>query len=993
VERSQNEIGSVWPEPGVVLSYEPNSLVARRALAGQLYAESSGGLDKKIKDTGLQSNPSAETLQAIEAAYQEMLGDETRPGRGLNGASAMLLVRALTESGERRVILERTAQSGFFSAIAQGSGEWQYTYNWSLADLIVGDYAEAYEALQTIKDKAIQDGEYLVPFWLGVAALRMGNPVDAQNQFQSAIDAKTPQGANQALENLYAQVRDLSREGLGDAQWAWQQPAEAYNTYFTLLQLGSGGPGLYSKWLRLGLQQHAYEKLASDLAELATTSSLGKEPRVHHDRARLLSFLGREAEADMEYQQALQLGQSDPALLISYGQSLESRGNHEGAIFQAEEAIRKLGQKPEAPDMAEVARAVTTGTTTVAKTQASQQLLDANLLRARAYARQGNLGTVDSLVANMSQQAGSLPANQSGLVSLYGAFAYEAAGQPSKARDNYQAAWDKLKDLPDGSSGRAAALAGLARESAAAGAGAQDGLNVLKGNGYDPQALTAAVSQDTDAPDILNQEVLLLTQAGQAKEAANMQRVVAIVRNLQDARQLTGVGRPIWRNTGTVAPASSLVAAGDSELAVAGGNDQLAAMRYKQAAALDPALPTAWNNLGVLYAQTGKADLANFYLSASSKVSPAYALGQHNVATFAYSRGDYFTAEAAQGQAIKALGPQTLYWGYDLRADNRGLLPAPSPFNSDFLGRLPAILIVLLLVAHTLVGNDRLTNRMGLVPTRGVLGRVSAYVDERTRAIAPNLVAARSDMMGVAVAVAIPSLVGMLALAWASAHGSFGVIWVFLPVALLVSLIAFGANELTQYLVARRSAGGTMGSTVHHLWPLGVAIGVLSIPFGFLYGWQNVTRVQPAASTEGAAVGRTGVIGRRTRTTEDADLAYEAQAEAAAEDDGRGGPAGAPTLTGASSAGMLRLNTAGQIFFAGLAANLIIGLLFAAVYWATGWPSMRLGMFASMLVLAFTSVSEPPADGWTIYRRNKPLWLALFVFASAMSVLIATGII
>ena len=46
--------------------------------------------------------------------------------------------------------------------------------------------------------------------------------------------------------------------------WAWQQPAEAYKTYFNILQLGGGSAGLYAKWLRLGLQQRAYEKLSVD---------------------------------------------------------------------------------------------------------------------------------------------------------------------------------------------------------------------------------------------------------------------------------------------------------------------------------------------------------------------------------------------------------------------------------------------------------------------------------------------------------------------------------------------------------------------------------------------------------------------------------------------------------------------------------------------------------------------------------------------------------
>ena len=39
-----------------------------------------------------------------------------------------------------------------------------------------------------------------------------------------------------------------------------------------------------------------------------------------------------------------------------------------------------------------------------------------------------------------------------------------------------------------------------------------------------------------------------------------MLRVAVIVRNVQDAQRLAGVGRPLWRNNGTTVPASGLLA-------------------------------------------------------------------------------------------------------------------------------------------------------------------------------------------------------------------------------------------------------------------------------------------------------------------------------------------------------------------------------------------------------------------------------------------------
>src|SRR5207302_2986986 len=92
------------------------------------------------------------------------------------------------------------------------------------------------------------------------------------------------------------------------------------------------------------------------------------------------------------------------------------------------------------------------------------------------------------------------------------------------------------------------------------------------------------------------------------------------------------------------------------------------------------------------------------------------------------------------------------------------------------------------------------------------------------------------------LAIAIPSIIGMVGLAWLSGHGSVEVMLAFLPAALLAALLAFGANELAQYVVARRSRG----MTLHHVWPTGALLGILSIPFGFVYGWQVVTRGQPA---------------------------------------------------------------------------------------------------------------------------------------------------
>jgi hypothetical protein len=238
------------------------------------------------------------------------------------------------------------------------------------------------------------------------------------------------------------------------------------------------------------------------------------------------------------------------------------------------------------------------------------------------------------------------------------------------------------------------------------------------------------------------------------------------------------------------------------------------------------------------------------------------------------------------------------------------------------------------------------------------------------------------------VPVAIASVIGMFGLAWGAAHGSFAAWLVFLPVALIAAVLAFGANELAQYIMAGREGGATL----HHTWPLGTLLGIVSIPFGFVYGWQIVTRVQPGGQAENAG-GRSGTA-RRSRTSDEMDLAYEAQVEAAADANGVNAPASSMSggVPVAARVG-LSLSPATTILFAGLVANLAIGLLFGLIYWLAGWPSMRLAMFASMLVLVFTAVSEPPADGWALYRRNAPLWMALFVLAATVVTLLAIGIV
>jgi tetratricopeptide (TPR) repeat protein len=985
IERQQANPNSSWPDVSEVLGFDPDNDRVRRAIVGGIYASTSS-IKQTIAESGLPSNPSTLQIEDLEFTYGEQTSGPSSQ-RGLSGLSAIRLIRALNAPQSQRAGFEKDAIYGFQTAAGEAPQTWQYTYNWALANFLAGNYTSAYEGMKQIIPAAENDLNLLPQFWVGLAALRAGDPGEAIVRLTAASikQAPTGPGANEAFRALYGRLNVLSREALGDAQWANRDPVAAYNTYFDILRSGTGTTESkpYAKWLRLGLQQRGYESLLDDMSTLLNTSdALGKDARLHHDRARLLTFLGRGDEAMQEYSRAVELGESDAPLLISYGQALESRGDYNGALTKAQDAIKRLGADPGTVNLTSVARAAADSTSLLSDRETAQYLLDANLLRARVFGKQGNASAVASLVQGITQEAPSLAPNEGALLLLYGALANEAAGQNAQARDGFNSAWDKLKVLPAGTPGRASALVGLARSTAAS-QGVAAALDVLKSNGYDPASPPATVATDADAPDILYAGSKLLSQAGRDKEAANALRVSAVARNLQDVRTSSGVGRQLWTFNGEVVPADDILAVAASERA--SGSTELAVMRYKQAYGLAPALAPAWNNLGVLYAQQGNVGRADFYLRNSGVVSPNYAWGQHNAAAYAYKQGlgGFFSAESAAGKAIKAAGPRSLEWGYDLRYDERGTLPAPSAPSTDLLSRLPALLIVALLLLHTIVGRDRISNRV-VVPTRGVLGKIAAALDARFKT------PARSGSRALLVSLAIPALVGMLGLAWGAARGSLEVALVFLPVAFIAALLAFAANELAQYLAARQAGV----STVHHNWPLGVLLGIVSIPFGFVYGWQINTRMAATDEdgVEDTAEGRDRHGRHAPRSLEERDLLYEAEAEAAAEAVTPGSRASTllPVTVGS---GRLGLTTGARIIFAGMVANLALALVFGLVYWLTGWPSMRLALFAQALVLAFTSVSEPPADGWTIYRRNMPLWLATFVFASIVVTLLAIGII
>jgi hypothetical protein len=207
IERSQGS-STIWPGVDTILRLDPSDPRVRKAFIGQMFASSTGALDTRVKDTGMASNAASEVLEDIETAYETMI-DGTQRSRGINGLVVTQLIRAESLPVARRFEVERLAIGALESAISIDPNTWQFTYNWALANMLSGNYAAAYEGLRTIVNRSDLNTGNLVPFWMGLAALRVGDPGEASIRFQEAIDAKRREGATR-LSTSYPRRRATS---------------------------------------------------------------------------------------------------------------------------------------------------------------------------------------------------------------------------------------------------------------------------------------------------------------------------------------------------------------------------------------------------------------------------------------------------------------------------------------------------------------------------------------------------------------------------------------------------------------------------------------------------------------------------------------------------------------------------------------------------------------------------------------------------------------
>jgi len=57
--------------------------------------------------------------------------------------------------------------------------KWEYSYNWAIANFLIGDYAAAYEGMRNAAKNPATATLYQIQVWMGLAALRNGQPDEA----------------------------------------------------------------------------------------------------------------------------------------------------------------------------------------------------------------------------------------------------------------------------------------------------------------------------------------------------------------------------------------------------------------------------------------------------------------------------------------------------------------------------------------------------------------------------------------------------------------------------------------------------------------------------------------------------------------------------------------------------------------------------------------------------------------------------------------------
>lgn len=861
---------------------------------------------------------------------------------GYNGIGMVTALRASRLSGAERETAARTALNIFGFVASAKPNIWYYQYNWALSNMMVGQFGAA----TTILDELIKaDNTHPeAGFMRGLAALRTGEPNQAIQSWTTVANVNV------------ADWSRLAAEGLSDALAARGDVAAAATAYRRALETSQGLDWtLYEKILRLEVQRGTPETMLPIIDSLRTrvaspsSGDTGDRARLFYDQGRILALLGQPGPAQAAFAAAAALLPDEPTFHLAQAQVLVASGSARRALTEAEAALRAAGIDPNTADFGP---AITALSGNADAQRLGQLVLGARQAQAAAWGALGMTAQLDALHSGLGTLASSDPTH-AGWYLYYDVLTAAAAGRTDTARAALDAAL-AAAGSPPAAPGKGASLQALSAVLPTD--QADDLLKRLGGS-------LAAPALATDAPTSAFYGALAakLEAAGRATEAGPLYRAAAA---WEQSARAASQNAPSSAN-GVPAPVQERLA--EAHYLLRHGDYALAGARYRQVLAVAPATTDAWTNIGIAYDRQGKSDLARNAFEHAVSLAPQNALAAHNAGVVRYTAFDLPGGE----NAFAAGGPTARAGGFSLLpATGTGSVPSALPAG-DFLVRLPALIALILLLLHTLIPRAATETDAapGRTPQPGVLGRLAALLpDPVSRLAAP-------------ISLLIAIVVAGAAWAWAAAANN-PLAWVVLLVTgLLAALIAIGGQEGAQALAARMER--QRGTTTHRLSPLGLLLAILTAPFGLVYGWQIVTR---AGSAGGGSA--------------DLDEPAAAAVPAPAARAGRGAnpPAAAAAAVPAFGGRPMlmswgALGPQARVALVGLLANVVLALLAFAAYRLVGWPVLRLILLANVAVLAFTAVSESPAEGWYVWRRAPLLWLALFIGAAAALTLLALGVV
>ncbi|HUS16790.1 MAG TPA: tetratricopeptide repeat protein [Chloroflexia bacterium] len=923
---------AVLHEPGITSGY-------LYAIAADMMVEDSGPSERDagpspahpIRDSALGGGPSRWNNMAE-------FFDVAQNDWGANGLGVIESLRGAVTTGLERESHQRRAQYLLVLASDIQPVTGPYFYNWGMLQLMLGHYAQAAAAFDAYNRPATSHPE--ARFYQGVALLRLG-------ESQAALDTW------QSLAGEAGEWQAAAQEGLADARAALGDGGAAVAGYQALLANPSGVDwGVYEKLLRLQLAQGNPEQALDTMRGLA--ARFPDESRLLYDQGRLLLFLGRPGPARTALDAAVKLRPDDPALHAGLATALVAGGDARRALIESDAALRGLGLDPASPDLNLTYSKLENAD--AYQRSVGQAALTAYLARARALALQGDGGQVRTLAGAVEAQ-GSGDAAKVPWFRYYAGLLYAAGGLRDEALARFK------PEAPGTGSpvgpGRGALLLAWVHTLSPAEAHAQLASLLDAAGG---QNGTPGVPADAATATAYHDLAALLNAGGFGAEAGPLYRAAAA----WEVGQQANGQQPPQAPDGT--PRGVSFRAAEAEyLRRQGANPQLAAARYGQVLAVAPSLTGAYTNRALIYAVGGDAAASRRELEQAVRGDPTNGRATHNLGVVEL-RGGPGSLPAALGHlatARQVSGPAAIGWGNDpVPAPAPGNLPAPEP-SRGLSSRVAALAGLLLLLVHTVIPRRRGAEAAAeSEPAGSLLARLGTELPAWTRA--PWLLA---------LAVAA------IAWAWALSGTEPGIWLALLPLTVLAALLAIGAQEVGHRLVLRLER--EPGVVTTRLWAPGLILSLLAAPFGLPYGWLVTTHAGRAASVDDATT-PVALDDAAPASPRPARIATPTGKPAAVRTPAA--PAGVAGVAGdprPSWRGWAAIGPAARVALGGLGANVVLVILFGALYGWLGHPVWRILLLANLAVLAFTAVSDRGADGWVLWRRSPLLWLLLFSLAAA----------